>query len=67
MILEWTPTTPYNPEMTSKTRYKPIMASKDKKHKYADGVKEEAEESTVSPKKQRMIGRGVIHILSYKE
>jgi hypothetical protein len=43
------------------------MASKDNKYKYADGVEEEAEESTALPKKQRMNGRGVSHILSYKE
>jgi hypothetical protein len=44
-----------------------VMASKDNKHKYADDTEEEAEESTAPPKKQRMNGRGVSHILSYIE
>jgi hypothetical protein len=35
--------------------------------KYADGAKEEAEESTVPPKKQRMNSQGVGRILSYIE
>jgi hypothetical protein len=42
---------------------KMMMASKDNKHKYVDGVVEEMEESTAPLKKQRMNGRGVSHIL----
>jgi hypothetical protein len=33
-----------------------MMATKDNKCKYADGTEEEAEESMMSPKKQRMNG-----------
>jgi hypothetical protein len=51
----------------SVTPYKPEMATKDNKHKYANDIEEEAEESTAPPKKQRMNGRGVGHILLYIE
>jgi hypothetical protein len=36
------------------------MATKDNKRKYVDGAEEEAEESTVPPKKQRTNSWGVI-------
>jgi hypothetical protein len=43
------------------------MATMDNKRKYVDSAKEKAKESMAPPKKQRMNGRGVGHILSYIE